>query len=548
MRLPLLRALPVAVVAAALLAPATVRAHFIWLAIDPAQNGKPAQLRAFFNEDPLPDADFLKYVREISLRVDGQVVPSDLTEDSRVARWLGGRLPTILDTESDLGISARGSKSYRLYYTARAQTTPVSAETPETGGKLRVRLVQVKDAPAAVEVCFDGKPVPQARIKVYQGEDEPTEIKADDQGRAVIAGLAEGKAALWANHTDPTPGKLDGKDFVETRYYATLTVTKPVDSAENGSTAAFATLPEPAVNSFGGAVVGNWLYVYSGHVGKMHRYDKTTTSHHFRRLNLEDKTTWEDLPMGPDLQGVALVTDGKYLYRTGGMSARNEVGKPAALYSTAGVAKFDPETKTWTDLPAMPEARSTHDSAIVGRTLFVVGGWTMAGATEESEFLDTALALDLDKPEAGWRTIEQPFQRRALAAAEHQGKLYVLGGLTGDGLAVDCRVDVYDPQTNTWTQGPDLPRGSRNEGFGSSAYSVHGRLYQSGMSGRIFRLDESGKSWEAIGSWGVPRITHRLLPGPGHSILAVGGTARAVSTPIIEVITLEKTPASLTGN
>lgn len=548
MRLPLLRSLPAVVLAASLIAPTVVQAHFIWLTIEPADAGKPARIRAFFNEDPLPDADFVKYLQDLALKVDGQVVPSVLTTDTREARWLGGKLPAIVDAESDLGVSARGGKPYRLLYTARAQSSPVPAESPETGDKLRVRLVQVKDAPTAVEVRFNGKVVPNARIKVYSADGESTEIRADDQGRAVVEGLADGKSALWANHTEMTPGTLDGQEYGQVRHYATLTVARPSASDGNGQPAAFATIPDPAVNSFGGAVLGDWLYVYGGHVGKMHNYDKTTTAKHFRRLNLTDRTTWEELPMGPDLQGVALVSDGKALYRTGGMSARNEVGETADMHSTASCARFDPETRTWTELPAMPQARSTHDSAIVGRSLYVVGGWTMNGESEESEFLDTAIVLDLDHPESGWRTFEQPFQRRALAVAEHQGKLYALGGLIGGGLTVDRRVDVYDPAANAWTQGPELPRANRNEGFGSSAFSVHGRLYQSGMSGRVFRLSESGDSWEAIGSWGVPRITHRLLPGMGNSILAVGGTARSVSTPVIESINLEKPAASLTGN
>ncbi|MFO0959360.1 MAG: galactose oxidase [Isosphaeraceae bacterium] len=549
MNLPLLRALPLAFVTTALVAPAVARAHFVWLAIEPAEGGKPARIRAFFNENPLPNADFVKYVREIPLKVDGQVVPSDMVDEAREARWLGGKLPAVVDAERDLGVSTRGDKAYRLFYTARAQATPVAAETPENGDKLRVRLVQVKDAPTALEVLFDGKPVPQARIKVYPDGGEPKEMRADDQGRAVVEGLADGTAALWANHTDATPGTLDGKEYGETRYYATFTYAKPSTSASDAQPAAFATMPEPAVNSFGGAVLGNWLYVYSGHVGRTHSYDRNTTSKHFRRLNLADRSTWEELPMGPDLQGVALVSDGKYLYRTGGMSARNEVGEPSDLHSSASCARFDPALMAWTDLPAMPLARSTHDAAIVGRSLFVVGGWTMKGESEESEFLDNSIALDLDRPEAGWKSIEQPFMRRALAAAEHGGKLYVLGGLVGGGMSVDRRVDVYDPKTKAWTRGPDIPKAGRNDGFGVSAFSVDGRLYESGMSGRIFRLSESGDSWEAIGSWDIPRITHRLLPGLGNTILAVGGTSRTTPTPIVEAIPLDSpmSDPSLTG-
>ena len=273
-------------------------------------------------------------------------------------------------------------------------------------------------------------------------------------------------------------------------------------------------MPGPAVNSFGGAVLGKWLYVYGGHVGQTHRFGVEPTAKHFRRLDLEDRITWEELPMGQDLQGVALVSDGKALYRTGGMAATNKPGDEPDMHSVADFARFDPETKAWSGLAPMPEPRLTHDAAIVGRTLYVVGGWTMKGESDDASFPETTLAFDLDQPDSGWRAIPQPFRRRALSAAEHGGRLYVLGGLNGGGRDVDRRVNIYDPKANSWSRGPDLPPGGRAEGFGTAAFEVEGRLHVSGMSGRIYRLAEAGGAWEAIGAWSQPRITHRLLPGP----------------------------------
>jgi hypothetical protein len=294
-------------------------------------------------------------------------------------------------------------------------------------------------------------------------------------------------------------------------------------------------MPDPAVNSFGGAVLGDWLYVYGGHAGKMHHYDETTTVKLFRRLNLKDRTTWETLPMTQDVQGVALVSDGKFLYRLGGMVARNQVGEDEDLHSVTDFARFDPETKTWTDLAPLPLGRSTHDAAVVGRTVYAVGGWTMKGATAESEYLEDTIAFDLDHPEAGWRVVEQPFQRRALSVAECGGKLYALGGLT-DTFTVERGVEVYDPATKSWTSGPELPDKGKHDGFGTSAFSVDGHLYYSGMAGRIYRLNNQGDAWEAVGTWLKPRLTHRLLAGPNHTLLAVGGNFKGRQTPIIEAV------------
>jgi hypothetical protein len=524
--------------AVAVALPQPAWAHFIWLKVEPGSKPAETVVRAFFNEEPEPDAQFLKYVKDLKLTVDGQVVPSEVTEDSRIASWVG-RPPVVVDAERDLGVSRRGETSYRLYYTARAQTEAVADESKESGDKLRVRVVTADSTPV-LEVLFNGQPAAGARVKVYSDDGDTTELTADDQGRVAVEGLAEGRAAVWANHVDKTAGELDGKPFGETRYYATLIFT-PAATLFPGKTpievTTIANVPDPAVNSFGGAVLGKWLYLYGGHVGETHSYDVNTTARRFRRLNLEDGKTWEDLPMEKDLQGVALVSDGKFLYRVGGMVAANQPGEEHDLHSVADFARFDPETKTGTALPPLPEPRSTHDCAVVGRTLYAIGGWDMKGAEEESEFLECAVAFDLDKPEAGWKTIPQPFQRRALAVAAHDGKLYVLGGLVGGGMKVARGVDVFDPASGEWSKGPDLPGNGRTEGFGPSGFEIAGRVYYSGSSGRIFRLNDGDDAWEAVGAWALPRLTHRLLPGLGDTILAVGGAAKGTSqTAVIEAV------------
>ncbi|WP_337176330.1 galactose oxidase [Paludisphaera sp.] len=525
-------------IAAVVALPRPAWAHFIWMKAEPGPKPAETVVRAFFNEEPEPDAQFLKYLKDLRLTVDGQAVPSALAEDSRVASWVG-KPPVVVDAEHDLGVNARGKSSHRLYYTARAQTEAVAEGSKEAADKLRVRVVTADSTPV-LEVLYDGEPVAGARVKVYPAEAEPIELTADDHGRVAVEGLAEGRAGVWANHVDKTAGELDGKAFEETRYYATLIFT-PAATLCAGKSAidvtTIANVPAPAVNSFGGAVLGKWLYIYGGHVGETHSYDVNTTAKNFRRLDLEDGKTWEELPMEKDLQGVALVSDGRYLYRLGGMVAANQPGEEHDLHSVADFSRFDPESKTWTALAPLPEPRSTHDAVVIGRTVYAAGGWHMKGADEDSEFLDCLVAFDLDRPEAGWKKIPQPFRRRALSVAAHDGKLYVLGGLIGGGMRVDRGVDVYDPATGSWAKGPELPGGGRTEGFGTSAFEVAGRIYYSGSSGRIFRLNDAGDAWEAVGAWALPRLTHRLLPGPGDTIIAVGGAARGASqTPVIEAV------------
>jgi non-specific serine/threonine protein kinase len=48
-----------------------------------------------------------------------------------------------------------------------------------------------------------------------------------------------------------------------------------------------------------------------------------------------------------------------------------------------------------------------------------------------------------------------------VAVAAHDGKIWVAGGLTADGKA-STAVQIYDPATNSWSEGPALPAGAHH--------------------------------------------------------------------------------------
>lgn len=60
-------------------------------------------------------------------------------------------------------------------------------------------------------------------------------------------------------------------------------------------------------------------------------------------------------------------------------------------------------------------------------------------------------------PDEGWaRLAPAPLALTEVAATAHDGRIWVAGGLTAEGRAVDA-VMVFDPATGTWTDGPHLP-------------------------------------------------------------------------------------------
>jgi len=529
-----------------LLAPSAARAHFLWLTVD--GEAKSPTVQAFLSETPTPEGpQFLKHIAKAEIAAGGRALTWTKGEDTyQVA--LPAPTPKTVDGFCDLGVMSRNDVTFQLLYTARIQFGPSPIGEAEIGNHLRLRLVSQPTKPSFVQVFFRGKPAAEAVVKAFPETGDPVELKTDAEGTLEYAGVAEGRTGLLAKWTEKAPGESNGKAFEEVRYYATLTVapteTHPEGPKKTDASAAvsapFALLPE-AVNSFGGAVLGEELYVYSGHVGETHKYHEGSTTKHFRRLNLKNCTTWEELPPGPALQGVALVAQGKSLYRIGGMSARNRKGEPQDLLSVPDFARYDPETRTWTDLPPLPSPRSTHDAVVLNDKIYVIGGWSMNGGDAvNAEFLEDALVFDLSRQDARWETLPTPpFRRRALTAATVDGKIYVLGGLSEDGKVVKT-VDVYDPAQRVWTQGPELP-GDKLQGFAPSAFGVGNRLYISGNDGLVHRLGTAGDKWEIIGKLTMPRLTHRLLPGIADDLLIVGGNFAGTPARLIESIPLNKT-------
>ena len=284
--------------------------------------------------------------------------------------------------------------------------------------------------------------------------------------------------------------------------------------------ASYPVIPE-LVTSFGAAMIGDSLYVYGGHTGEAHSYYQEAQAKTLRRLDLKRPTKWESLGRGNGLQGLAMIAHGGKLYRLGGFTAKNQKGEDQSLWSQAGVSCFDPDTTKWTEVAPMPEPRSSFDAAVLGNKIYVVGGWSMQG-DQESTWHKTAHVLDLSQQEPAWEPLPAPtFRRRALSVAAHDGKIYAIGGMQPQG-GPTTRVDVFDPATKKWSEGPSLI-GKGMDGFGSSAFATGGRLYVSTYSGDLQRLAADGKSWEVVRKLPTARFFHRMLPFSRDALVIVGG-------------------------
>ncbi len=512
-----------------LLISGAAQAHFLWVVSTP--DDKTPSAKVYFSESASPaDPDLLDRVlkaeawafggrrgnepQTLKLTKDGDALVAELPAEQRMS-------PIAL--RHTYGVLSRGSESFLLKYYAKSYplALPGTWRAVNDAELLPLEVVPASEgSELALKVLWQGKPQSSAIVTVEgPGIEKKLEGTTDEAGLFRCRLTESGMFSIRAKHTEATKGELDGKTYDSVRHYSTLALR--YQPAQLKTTAnEWPALPK-GVTSFGGAVDGDALYVYGGHYGSAHEYYREEQSGDFYRLDLRGAGQWEQLPGGPKLTGLALVAHGGKLYRIGGFTAKNAQSERQDLWSQSEVARFDPEARQWQTLPSLPEGRSSFDAAVLGDTLYVVGGWEMQG-DKETRWLETSLAMDLSASAPQWKTVAAPpFHRRAVALATWNDKLYCVGGMQEKG-GPTTAVAVFDPARNEWSEGPALI-GSGMDGFGSSAFACGGKLYATTMSGSIQRLASSGDHWEFVGQLEHPRFFHRLLSWKNDRLVVVGG-------------------------
>ena len=273
------------------------------------------------------------------------------------------------------------------------------------------------------------------------------------------------------------------------------------------------------LTTIGATELGGAVYVLGGYAGTPHAYSQRDQSREFYKLDMAQHA-WQSLPSVGPIQSAMLVNDGRYIYRVGGMVAKNDFGQPEDMHSLADVQRFDPQTNAWQALAGLPVARSSHQAVLDGTMLYVIGGWKLSGGMYDSEYQQSIARCDLSEPHCTWAVEPMPFPIRAHGAALFQRKIYVLGGLTPEGSSDD--VHVYDLDARTWSKGPSLPK----DNMTTCAAVYAGHLYANGGDGNIYRLSPDGSAWQVAGQLAFPRLFHAMVAGPG-GLLALGGVPSA---------------------
>ena len=484
---------------------------------------------------PAKDGKAFEVVLSDTLEVDGAVTVEKVAGLKLTARTAAGTdspvefktgehsltgtfpdKPAIVFGRVDTGVMTKGDACYLLAYHPKVVFPGCAEKAATLGAKAPVEIVPVGGAGSVqFKVLAAGKPVAEVEVSVLKADGKKEKLKTDSDGlTAKIEG--PGRHSAWVKQVEAKAGELAGKKYAEIRHYATIVVDVAAEAKKE-----IPDLPE-AFSSFGAATVDGWVYVYGGHAGKTHSYAQETTLGKFRRLKIDAPAKgWEELTGGTHLQGLALVGYKGTVLRIGGMEPRNAKAEKADNNSVATVQSFDVKTQKWSDLPALPAGRSSHDAVVVGDTLVVVGGWNMKGAAGKNEWHTTALTLDLADAAAKWTSVAQPFRRRALTAAAHDGKVFVIAGMTAEG-GMDSSVNILDPKTGKWADGPKVP-GETTNAFSPAACTLDGGVHLNPSDGKVYRMN--GEKWDEVSAIATPRKVHRMVPfGDGRALILGGAT------------------------
>jgi len=162
-------------------------------------------------------------------------------------------------------------------------------------------------------------------------------------------------------------------------------------------------------------------------------------------------STGADMPTARSYLAAAVM--GENIYALGGFDSQK-----MEIFNTA--------TGLWSTGEDMPWDRWDFGAAVVDGNIYLVGG--LSFGTEDNVYIYNE---QYDIWSSGVYREPIPTPRYGLAAAAIDGRIYTVGGKNGD-----SALEIYDPQSDSWSKGPDMPTAR----YGLAAVVLEGKLYAVG--------------------------------------------------------------------
>ncbi|HET7567394.1 MAG TPA: hypothetical protein VFJ91_05340 [Gaiellaceae bacterium] len=205
----------------------------------------------------------------------------------------------------------------------------------------------------------------------------------------------------------------------------------------------------------------------------------------------------------------------------------------ALTVGTVGSAAARPTARSWTRGPDLPQSWSEGFGAIQATEAVTIGGRVYLGGHDPF-----GRVFSFDPSGDGTWTLQSGTESYVdidSGAAAYQGKLWLVGQAHqpywdgGQPLGFDA-TQIYDPASDTWTLGPEIPGPARYQPqlavSGGSLYAFGGRDGAPGNSDVYaggYRLD--GSSWTEVAPVPTPVADPAVATGPDGRIYLFGGVA-----------------------
>jgi len=219
------------------------------------------------------------------------------------------------------------------------------------------------------------------------------------------------------------------------------------------------------------------------------------------------------------------VLDGK-IYAFGGRTG----SWPSTAATSSVVEVYDPATNRWARKANMPGPREGLSTCVVDGKIYAIGGMPRPGLNQPA--LVTVEVYD-PATDTWTRKADIPRARCDFSASVVNGKIYVIGGVSGRGLnrPALATVEVYDPATDTWTRKHDMPEAT----CWHSASAVDGKIYVIGGGARwsgtqpiqvslVWEYYPATDAWTPRGDMPTDRGAHSASVVNGR-IYTVGGAS-----------------------
>ena len=250
--------------------------------------------------------------------------------------------------------------------------------------------------------------------------------------------------------------------------------------------------------------INDKLYVHGGYESeiitrkKLHVFDPSAGTH-------GSWTRLQDMPSATN--HVNLAPDETGFWYAGGMKDMDRPAGKKPDHIIAETWHFDIQEDRYTAGPLLPGRRAGGGLARLGDNLHYISGLMEDRDTDSPDHWVLDVAEWRATGNGVWRNLAPlPLARNQLSVAVLNDKIYVVAGqLNHDSQQIDQDgVDIYDPASDTWADGPSLPYGhSHSEGatfvHDNRIWMVAGHTTphggKKGFCGNVVSLGE-GEEWE----------------------------------------------------